>query len=199
MNTFLMTILTVGIVGFALSRAGADTSFGEKLAAAALMRTSQDVVYDGRYVKLAYPGGDVPGSIGVCSDVIIRSYRTLGIDLQKNVHEDMVSAFHSYPDYWGPKKPDSNIDHRRVPNLRQFFTRQGEVLPISDRKDDYKAGDIVTWNLKPGGNLPHIGIVSDKTSRSGAPMIIHNIGQGPKLEDMLFSYKITGHYRYTGS
>lgn len=168
-----------------------------KLVEAALKRTHQNVRYDGRYIKIPYPNGDVPKDIGVCTDVIIRSYRALGIDLQQLVHEDMAKHFNQYPSkrIWGLDKPDSNIDHRRVPNLQVFFSRFGQELAISNDPSSYKAGDLVTWLLP--GNLPHIGIISDKVnSKTGLPLIVHNIGMGPKLEDMLFDYKITGHYRY---
>lgn len=168
-----------------------------KLVEAALKRTHQNVRYDGRYIKIPYPNGDVPKDIGVCTDVIIRSYRALGIDLQQLVHEDMAKHFNQYPSkrIWGLDKPDSNIDHRRVPNLQVFFSRFGQELAISNDPSSYKAGDLVTWLLP--GNLPHIGIISDKVNaKTGLPLIVHNIGMGPKLEDMLFDYKITGHYRY---
>lgn len=167
------------------------------LAQAALERTRHSVRYDGSYRRIAYPGGDVPAEVGVCTDVVIRSYRALGIDLQKKVHEDMRRAFSRYPKIWGLKRPDSNIDHRRVPNLQTFFTRHGKKLNTSDNPADYQTGDLVTWMLP--GNLPHIGIVSEHRSEDGKrPLIVHNIGRGPKLEDMLFDYNITGHYRYRG-
>lgn len=163
---------------------------------AAFERTRHQVTYDGRYVSIPYPGGDVPENIGVCTDVVIRSYRSLGIDLQQKVHEDMRSHFQAYPSkrIWGLTRPDTNIDHRRVPNLQAFFSRHGVVLPISDNASDYQAGDLVTWMLP--GNLPHIGIVTDRKSPAGTPIIVHNIGWGPKADDILFAYKITGHYRY---
>ncbi|EOB4260385.1 DUF1287 domain-containing protein, partial [Vibrio vulnificus] len=153
--------------------------------------------YDGSYIKIAYPNGDVPPSLGVCTDVIIRSYRKLGVDLQVLVHEDMRDNFSLYPSnrIWGLSKPDRNIDHRRVPNLQIFFKRHGQSLTISDEGLDYKAGDIVTWMLP--GNLPHIGIVTNDLSQDGKrPLIVHNIGSGPVLEDMLFDFQITGHFRY---
>jgi uncharacterized protein YijF (DUF1287 family) len=141
--------------------------------------------------------GDVPKDTGVCTDVLVRSYRQLGVDLQKRVHEDMRANFSRYPRKWGLKRTDKNIDHRRVPNLRVFFTRHGQSLGVSSDPADYKAGDVVSWNLKPIGTLDHIGIVSEKRSVDGKrPLIVHNIGRGPQIEDMLFSYKITGHYRY---
>lgn len=168
----------------------------EKLVAAAIERTRHSVTYDGSYLGIAYPGGDVPTTIGVCTDVVIRAYRAgLGIDLQKRVHEDMKAAFAAYPAIWGLRRPDTNIDHRRVPNLETFLTRHGEALPVSTKAEDYRPGDLVTWRL--GGNLPHIGIVTDQRSRDGKrPLVAHNIGRGPKLEDMLFNYPVTGHFRY---
>lgn len=154
------------------------------------------VLYDSAYTKIPYPSGDVSPRRGVCSDVIIRAYRGIGIDLQQRVHEDMKKHFALYPKLWGLKRADSNIDHRRVPNLQVFFTRFGKTLPITRNATDYTAGDIVTWNLRDKGSLPHIGIVTDKKSASGNPLIMHNIGYGQVTEDMLFDYTITGHYRY---
>jgi uncharacterized protein YijF (DUF1287 family) len=145
-------------------------------------------------------GGDVPADTGVCTDEVIRTYRAVGVDLQKEVHEDMVQNFAAYPNKrrWLLAHPDANIDHRRVPNLMVFFQRKGESLPITSRAEDYVPGDLVTWDL--GGNVPHIGIVIDQNSRSsGRYMVVHNIGEGPKMEDVLFNWKITGHYRYFGS
>jgi uncharacterized protein YijF (DUF1287 family) len=173
-------------------------SFENRLVAAALERTQHAVRYDGSYRPIDYPNGDVPDSIGVCTDVVIRAYRALGIDLQKRVHEDIAAHFDHYPSgrIWGMTRPDKNIDHRRVPNLQRFFTRHGTSLPVTDNASDYKPGDIVTWMLP--GNLPHIGVVSDQVNlRTGAPMIVHNIGAGPTLEDMLFHYPVTGHYHYS--
>ncbi len=167
----------------------------EQLVAAALERTRHKVVYDPAYRTIAYPMGDVPAATGVCTDEVIRAYRALGIDLQRLVHEDMRAAFQSYPKQWGLKRPDRNIDHRRVPNLQMFFSRHGKSLPVTARGADYAPGDLVTWSLP--GNLPHIGMVTDRRSADGArPLIVHNIGAGPQLEDMLFDYQITGHYRY---
>ncbi len=172
--------------------------FLSRLAQAAIERTTHTVRYHGAYVRISYPGGDVPADTGVCTDEVIRSYRALGIDLQKEVHEDMARNFHLYPRSWGLKKPDSNIDHRRVPNLRTFFRRKGEPLRITRDPGDYTPGDLVTWDL--GGGVPHIGIVVDRRSpEGGRPLVVHNIGQGPKMEDVLFAWKITGHYRYFGS
>ncbi|MCL4677434.1 MAG: DUF1287 domain-containing protein [Alphaproteobacteria bacterium] len=177
--------------------ARADNSFADKLAAAALEQTKTRVTYDGSYFKIPYPGGDVPAHLGVCTDVIVRAYRALAIDLQQKVHEDMKANFAKYPKLWGLKATDTNIDHRRVPNLQVFFTRHGQSLPVTRNPDDYKTGDLVTWNLKTVGSLPHIGIVTGEKSEDGLrPLIVHNIGAGTALEDMLFSYTITGHYRY---
>ncbi|GAB4275687.1 MAG: hypothetical protein Kow0029_17080 [Candidatus Rifleibacteriota bacterium] len=179
------------------SRADEPVGFGKKLSELAIERTAYKVLYDGSYRKIKYPGGDVPADRGVCTDVVIRVYRRLGIDLQKEVHLDMLAAFPKYPRIWGLKRPDPNIDHRRVPNLQTFFKRKGISLKVTANPDDYYPGDLVTWMLP--GNLPHIGIVTDRLSEDGLrPMIVHNIGQGPKLEDMLFAFKITGHYRYYG-
>ncbi len=161
---------------------------------AAMERTQHQVTYDGRYLAIAYPNGDVPPSIGVCTDVIIRAYRQLGIDLQQLVYEDMKQDFAAYPNYWGLSRPDPNIDHRRVPNLQTFFSRHGQSLAITKKTKDYRPGDIVTWMLP--GNLPHIGIVVNETNEAGEPLIVHNVGAGPKKESFLFRFPITGHYRY---
>jgi uncharacterized protein len=175
----------------------ADASFAERLTAAAMERTSREVEYDPAYVRIPYPGGDVPAGKGVCTDVVIRSYRTLGIDLQKLVHEDMRAHFAKYPKKWGLPAPDANIDHRRVPNLTAFFKRKGKALAVTMNPDDYKPGDLATWKIP--GNLDHIGIVVKKRGADGKRrMIVHNIGAGPKCEDILFAYKITGHLRYEG-
>jgi uncharacterized protein len=173
--------------------------FLQHLIAAAIERTHHVVSYDPAYVRISYPGGDVPADTGVCTDEIIRSYRSVGVDLQKEVHEDMVRNFDLYPRRWRwvLSRPDPNIDHRRVPNLMVFFARKGESLPLSGRADDYAPGDLVTWDL--GGGVPHIGVIVDqKSAKSGRYMIVHNIGQGPRMEDIMFNWKITGHYRYFG-
>ena len=169
----------------------------ERLIEAARNQIGITLTYDSAYRKLSYPGGDVPRSTGVCSDVVIRAYRAVGLDLQQLVHEDMANHFSLYPHQWGLKHTDTNIDHRRVPNLQVFFARRGRKLEISSDPKDYAPGDIVTWDLTPLAHpLPHIGIVSDRKDSGGTPLVIHNIGQGAQEEDTLFTYKITGHYRY---
>ena len=174
----------------------APTAYAGALVDAARERTTRNVTYNGAYVRLAYPGGDVAYDQGVCTDVIIRSYRGAhSFDLQKAVHEDMKANFSAYPKIWGLTRTDKNIDHRRVPNLEKFFTRSGAALAITQNPEDYKPGDIVSWRL--GGNLPHIGIVSDKKTASGTPLIIHNIGAGTVEDDILFNFKINGHFRFT--
>jgi uncharacterized protein YijF (DUF1287 family) len=166
------------------------------LVAAARRQVGVTVRYDGSYRRLEYPGGDVELDRGVCSDVLIRAYRHVGIDLQVLVHDDMSRGWSEYPHLWGLRQPDANIDHRRVPNLAAFFRRHGATLPTASDPRLYDAGDIVTWRL-PGG-LPHIGIVSTRpASQAGTrPLVIHNIGAGVQEEDVLFTYSITGHFRY---
>ncbi|NDV95177.1 DUF1287 domain-containing protein [Dysgonomonas sp. 521] len=192
MRATLIIILTV------LLNAGVsaqETDFYRKLSHAAIELTKDRVVYDPSYYTMPYPNGDVPAGKGVCTDVIIRAYRKLGIDLQKKIHEDMRANFGKYPKKWGMKSTDRNIDHRRVPNQAMFFSRFGTVKKISDKGEDYLPGDIVTWDL--GGGVTHIGIVTDRmTSDTKRPLIVHNIGQGQVLQDCLFSFKITGHYTY---
>ena len=176
-----------------------DTSFGFALSNAAIERTKHRVRYDGKYLKIGYPWGDVPKSIGVCTDVVIRAYRRMGIDLQKEVHEDISRDFYAYPNLakWGLRKPDPNIDHRRVYNLQAFFRRHKAELPRSRNPRDYKPGDLVSWMVGP--NFPHIGVVVNQPSKADPNrlMISHNIGYGPKVEDILFRFPMTGHYRYT--
>jgi len=173
-------------------------AFLKRLSASAIERTTHTVRYDPAYVRIPYPNGDVPADTGVCTDEVIRAYRALGVDLQKEVHEDLIANFAAYPNQrrWQLAPPDTNIDHRRVPNLMVFFSRKGESLPITARAEDYSPGDLVTWDL--GGNVPHIGIVVDRRAISGRYMLVHNIGRGPQLEDVLFNWRITGHYRYFG-
>ena len=193
----LVLILHSAVFAHADTMASGDINLA--LVNAAKNRTLQTVRYNGAYFNIEYPGGDVPEHLGVCTDVIIRSYRKVGIDLQKNVHEDMMGNFKQYPSnrIWGLNKPDENIDHRRVPNLQAFFTRHGKSLAVSDKPGDYLPGDLVTWMLP--GNLPHIGIVIDQfAANAPIPLIAHNIGAGPKIDNILFQYPITGHYRYSG-
>ena len=172
-------------------------SFAEKLSNVAIQIIDKDVVYTPDYVKLKYPNGDVPAKTGVCTDVIIRAYRKLNIDLQKEVHEDMVANFTKYPNLkkWGLKTTDKNIDHRRVPNLEVFFGRKGKTLSITQNANDYKTGEIVTWMIND--KLPHIGIITHLKSKDGKRnLIVHNVGNGQVLEDCLFSYTIVGHFQY---
>lgn len=182
-----------------IQRIDPNNSFGHALSNAAIERTRHKVRYDGGYVKIAYPWGDVPKSIGVCTDVVIRAYRRLGIDLQQEVHKDISNDFYAYPNLakWGLDKPDPNIDHRRVYNLQAFFKRHKAELPRSKNPRDYKPGDLVTWMLGP--NFPHIGVVVNRPSPSDPNrlMIAHNAGAGPVIEDILFRFPMTGHYRYT--
>ena len=192
-----LTAATVGVPPPRAASTERDASFVQKLIDAAVAQTAHHVVYDGSYRRIAYPGGDVPATIGVCTDVVVRAYRAVGIDLQQRVHEDMTRAFHVYPKAWGLPRPDSNIDHRRVPNLQTFLRRQKAELAVSPSPEAYVPGDLVTWMLP--GNLPHIGLVTDRRSGDGRrPLIVHNIGRGPEIEDMLFDFPVTGHYRYRG-
>ena len=196
MNIRIFPVLFVLLCTPPIARA--DAFDASKLISAAIAQSAFTKSYDSGYTAIAYPGGDVAKETGVCTDVVIRAYRALGFDLQRLVHEDMKKNFGVYPKFWGLKKPDTNIDHRRVPNLQVFLSRHGQKLSVSDKPDDYKPGDIVTWDLTyPKRPLPHIGIVTDKRSVDGErPLMVHNIGRGVQVEDMLFSYHITGHYRY---
>ncbi|VAW81352.1 hypothetical protein MNBD_GAMMA12-1532 [hydrothermal vent metagenome] len=201
-NVFIVLIIAISILFLAFSTTAisnpSNDVFSKRLVKAAIDRTKHFVRYDGAYKRIAYPMGDVSPGKGVCTDVIIRSYRKIGIDLQKNVHVHMRKNFSRYPKIWGLKRTDTNIDHRRVPNLQVFFRAKGTSLGVSKKASDYKPGDLVTWMLP--GNLPHIGIVVNKKSRDKKRyLIVHNIGLGPKMDDMLFQYRITGHYRYTGN
>ncbi|WP_294237545.1 DUF1287 domain-containing protein [uncultured Chryseobacterium sp.] len=173
----------------------AQNPFAQKLSNAALSLTKDKVTYDPAYFIIKYPNGDIPADKGVCTDVVIRAYRKLGIDLQKEVHEDMAKNFSKYPKIWGLKSPDTNIDHRRVPNLQVFFAKFGKSKSIETKPELYIPGDIVTWILP--GNLTHIGMVVSRKSADGKRyLIVHNIGKGQILEDCLFKYQITGHYQY---
>jgi len=189
-NSLIVLFITIVAVN-----SFSQKDFGNRLADSALTLTKQKVNYDPTYFQIKYPNGDVPAGKGVCTDVIIRTYRKFGIDLQKEVHEDIANNFDKYPNKWGLKNPDKNIDHRRVPNLMVFFAKFGKEKTITLKPNDYLPGDIVCWNL--GGAVTHIGIVSKKKSQDGKRYImIHNIGQGQVLEDCLFAYKIIGHYEY---
>jgi uncharacterized protein YijF (DUF1287 family) len=195
MNRFLAA-LALAVAALAADPAAA--AFGDRLSAAALERTKTAVVYDPSYRRIAYPMGDVAPDRGVCADEIVRALRQVGVDLQALVHEDMRASFVAYPSFWGLAGPDSNIDHRRVPNLETYMTRHGYRLAPSLDPKAYGPGDIVAWNLRgDAGFLPHIGIVTDQIGASGWPMIVHNIGAGPKLEDVLFAWPMTGRYRIT--
>lgn len=177
---------------------GLAQSFQEQLSNAALQLTGQQVTYDPSYFSVGYPNGDVPSDKGVCTDVVIRAYRLVGIDLQKEVHEDMRDNFSLYPKNWGLTRPDRNIDHGRVPNLMNYFERSGSQRPITTNANDYRPGDVVCWNL--GGSTTHIGVVVDRKSSDGhRNMIVHNIGGGQVLEDCLFKFRIIGHYAFEPS
>lgn len=168
------------------------------LVKAARQQIGVTLFYDSGYRSLAFPKGDPPENVGVCTDVIIRAYRkAFGEDLQELIYKDRKASLENYPLLWGEKSPDPNIDHRRVPNLQFFFKRYGRALPITEKPEDYRPGDIVTWYLNPNGSVPHIGIVSDrKENDQTTPLIIHNIGEGVKEENILFHFKVSGHYRY---
>lgn len=177
-----------------LSVNGQTTFFG-RLSDSTIELTKQKVVYDPSYFSINYPGGDIPREKGVCTDVIIRAYRKVGIDLQKEVHEDMKVNFGEYPKNWGLSNTDKNIDHRRVPNLMKFFSRNGIVKPKTINPEDYSPGDIVCWNL--GNGITHIGLVVNRKSKDNKRyLIVHNIGRGQVLADCLFDFEIIGHYRY---
>jgi len=197
LNKYIMIKILINIVFllFTTNLSIAQANFYERLADSAIVLTKQHVQYDPTYFQLKYPNGDVPANKGVCTDVIIRAYRKLGIDLQKEIHEDMKANFSKYPKKWGLSKTDKNIDHRRVPNLMTFFSRHGIVKQISQNAKDYYPGEIVCWDL--GGGITHIGIISRKKSTDKLRyLIIHNIGAGQVLEDCLFNLKIIGHYRF---
>ncbi|HEX5006907.1 MAG TPA: DUF1287 domain-containing protein [Hyphomonadaceae bacterium] len=185
-----------GVAPCALAQQSAeeDVSFPVKVAIGAELRARKSEVYDPAYVKLAYPMGDVPDDRGVCTDTVIRAFRHAGVDLQKEVHEDMTAQFSAYPKAWGLTRPDSNIDHRRVPNLETFFRRKGASRTLSRASSDYMPGDIVSWRLFLGG-APHIGVVTRKTFR-GEPLIAHNIGAGTREETCLFNWQMSGWFRF---
>jgi len=197
----MVTGIAFSLALFRTQASGEETSAPSSRAAAQLISAARaqvgiTTIYDPAFVPLTYPGGDLPRERGVCTDVIVRAYRdAFGIDLQQLVHVDMLANFTSYPTMWGLKAPDASIDHRRVLNLKVFLRRKGRELAVSGSPADYAPGDLVTQELPAG--LPHIVIVSDARSQHGArPLVIHNIGQGTKVEDTLFVYRITGHYRF---
>jgi hypothetical protein len=196
----MRSLLTVVLLGFVSCGQAQEKNTGEgdapsnPLVEAARVQVGKTTSYDPGYVALKYPGGDLPIEKGVCTDVVIRALRTgKNLDLQKLVHEDMKAHFSKYPTIWGLKRTDRNIDHRRVPNLKTFFKRKGFSLPVTKKKGDYLPGDLVTCTVPP--NLPHIMVVSNRKSGQGVPLVIHNIGQGAREEDTLFTYPLTGHYR----
>lgn len=184
----MLIALLLGSLAFAVQAIEAD-----RLVLDARQQVGVTLSYDPAYRRLSYPGGDVPMATGVCTDVVIRALRQQGLDLQEAVHRDMRGNFSVYPKNWGLSRPDSNIDHRRVPNLMTWFTRQGWSLPVKQDAAAYRPGDIVTWDL--GRGLTHIGIVSDRQAPTATPLVLHNIGRGTQEEDILFAYRITGHYR----
>lgn len=187
-------MLRIALLLALVSSAAFAASEPSRLTLAARDQVGVTVTYDPAYVTLEFPGGDIPRDRGVCTDVVIRALRDgWGIDLQLAVNRDMTGDFAAYPTTWGLDGPDRNIDHRRVANLATLFTRIGAALPLTDEPTPYLPGDIVTWILP--GNLPHIGIVSDRLTAEGTPLILHNIGDGAQEEDILFAYPITGHYR----
>jgi len=190
-------VLSLPLERNAVGGVQAEQSVGKKVdqtVRAAKSQVGRTLHYDPAYQRISYPGGDVLLDRGVCSDVIIRAFRAAGVDLQKEVHEDMAAHFAEYPQRWGLRAPDRNIDHRRVPNLMKYFQRQKKALPIPVGADAVQAGDLVAWNL--GGGALHIAIATVERTPEGRPLFVHNIGQGARLEDILFSWKIIGHYRY---
>lgn len=193
LNSLIYFSLFLSIQLFADQSQNKNTQFIQ----AAINQTKEGVIYNPAYFKIPYPNGDIPAHFGVCTDVVIRAYRKLGIDLQEQVHQDIKANFSIYPAkrHWNQNKPDTNIDHRRVPNLQTFFTRKGKKLKVTEKPEDYQPGDLVTWMLD--NKLPHIGVVVDQKSKDNQRyLIVHNIGAGPKMEDVLFAYPISGHYRY---
>jgi uncharacterized protein YijF (DUF1287 family) len=195
---WLSTAFASALVAVLASAARAEPALGARLAAAAVAQVGVTRFYDPAYARLDHPGGDVPLERGVCSDVVTRALRRNGADLQQLVHEDMRAHFAAYPRSWGLRRPDRNIDHRRVPNLQRYFERRGLQLPVTRDPRDYRAGDFVAYTLPR--NLPHIGVVSAQRSADGErPLLVHNIGAGAQLEDVLFAWEIVGLYRWKGS
>lgn len=190
-------ILSITLSGYAQdSKQASERKFLDSLSDAAIGLTKTKVSYDPSYFVIDYPNGDIPAHLGVNADVVIRAFRKVNVDLQKEVHEDMVANFDKYPKDWGLTEPDTNIDHRRVPNLQTFFARKGLELAIDQNNESYEGGDIVTWKLPDGVN--HIGIVTNTKSRYGTPLVVHNSASGQKLQNILFHFAITGYYRYIG-
>ena len=192
-NPFIACLLIgCSLPSISTAQTKAEKTSEMKIVSAARSQIGKTVYYDPSYVGLAYPNGDVPMDRGVCTDVVIRALRS-GVkqDLQKALHEDMKANFSTYPNNWNLKRPDKNIDHRRVPNLEAYFKRQGFSLKVTQDAKDYLRGDLVTCSVPP----IHIMVVSDKRSADGTPLVIHNIGSGTKEEDRLFSFKLLGHYR----
>ncbi|MDQ1920424.1 DUF1287 domain-containing protein [Massilia pseudoviolaceinigra] len=194
MKKHVLTLLCLPVLLSMPLTASAQNATPVRLVDAARAQIGVTTQYNGRYERIAYPGGDVPLERGVCTDVVIRAYRKVGVDLQELVHKDMKKAWDAYPHLWQLKRPDPNIDHRRVPNLATYFKRHGKAMTPSRDGAAYQAGDIVTWMLP--GNLPHIGIVAGQRSGAGVPLVIHNIGNGTQIEDRLFAWPLTGHYRW---
>jgi uncharacterized protein YijF (DUF1287 family) len=184
--------LIAGLLAVPSAHAQAPPSFAQSVALGAEARTLKAELYDPAYVRIAYPMGDVPDDRGVCADTVIRAFRAGGVDLQQLVHEDMARSFAAYPKIWGLKRPDKNIDHRRVPNLETFFARTGAALTLTTDSSRYEPGDLVSWRIP----VPHIGVVSTKRAASGRPLMVHNIGAGSQLEDVLFAWPRTGWFRY---
>jgi len=193
MNPITLFVAFVLLLTFREAPAQNTNTPGTRIVAAARQQIGVTTGYDPAYVQISYPGGDVPIQTGVCSDVVVRTLRKVGIDLQKELHEDMEKNFKAYPQNWRLSGPDKNIDHRRVANLMRYFERHEIAITEKPaRPESYAAGDIVAWDL--GNNLLHIGIVSNR-SDSGVPLVIHNIGNGACEENILFKYKVIGHYR----
>lgn len=206
-SKLLIALLVLTTVPFSQTATGQEitgitrptSAWSSALINSAREQVGVTLLYDGSYQSLPFPGGDIPRLRGVCTDVVVRALRDAhGLDLQAKVNADMKANFAAYPKIWGLSRPDSNIDHRRVPNLQTYFKRRGAAVPITDIAADYLPGDVVSWMLP--GNTPHIGIVTDLMNGDAThPMIVHNIGWGTRINDMLFDYKITGHYRIDGA
>jgi len=194
MKKLILLLLFIPLV-FSFTSYSQLTFDSKKISESAIEIIDPDIDYVPGWQKIPYPNGDVDPKTGVCTDFVIRTFRKLGFDLQKEIHIDMKNNFNLYPKYWDDDKPDRNIDHRRVYNQMRFFKRMGNEIEITDNPKNYLPGDVVSWNL--GGNIPHIGIVVDKKSEDGfRNMIVHNIGRGQVMEDVLFNYRIIGHYRF---